>query len=376
MLKGIYMTLMVGPVVPVPVPQVVLDALTSVKVTTNSGNRNPSAFELQFTISNNSPLQTILLLSGGAVLPFMRVMLIVTINSIPDVVIDGIITKQDITPGSDGHSTVTVKGLDMTAVMDKIDFDGIPYPCMPPEARVALIVAKYAMFGLVPLVIPSILVDVPIPIDRIPRQVGNDLEYVYQLAEDAGYIFYINPGPVPGMNIAYWGPEIKVGVPQPALNINMDAHTNVESLNFSFNAEGSTLPILLIYLKETKIPIPIPIPAINPLNPPLGLLPPIPTNVEFLTATAKLSPIQAALKGIAKASQAMDAVTATGSLDVLRYGRTLKARSLVGVRGAGTAFDGLYYVKSVTHNIKRGEYKQDFELGRNGLISTLPKVPA
>jgi hypothetical protein len=40
------------------------------------------------------------------------------------------------------------------------------------------------------------------------------------------------------------------------------------------------------------------------------------------------------------------------------------------------AFDGLYYVKSVTHNIKRGEYKQSFELGRNGLISTLPKVPA
>jgi hypothetical protein len=377
MLKGIYLTLMIGPVVPIPVPQVVLDALTSVTVTTKSGNRAPSGFELKFTLSNNSPLQTILLLSGGAVIPLMRVILIVTINSIPDVIIDGLITQQDITPGADaGHSVLTIKGLDMTAVMDKIDFDGIPYPAMPPEARVALIIAKYAMFGLVPVVIPSLLMDIPIPIDRIPRHVGKDLSYVYQLAEDAGYVFYINPGPVPGVNFAYWGPEIKVGVPQPALNINMDAHTNVESLNFSFNAEGSTLPILLIYIKETKIPIPIPIPAINPLSPPLGLLPPIPTNVEFLTGTAKLSPIQAALKGIAKASQTADAVTATGTLNVLRYGRTLKARQLVGVRGAGLAFDGLYYVKSVTHNIKRGEYKQSFELGRNGLISTLPKVPA
>jgi hypothetical protein len=63
-------------------------------------------------------------------------------------------------------------------------------------------------------------------------------------------------------------------------------------------------------------------------------------------------------------------------LNVLRYGRILKARELVGVRGAGLAFDGLYYVKSVTHNIKKGEYKQDFQLARNGLISTLPKVPA
>jgi hypothetical protein len=368
---------MIGPVVPVPVPQVVLDALTSVTVITKSGNRATSGFELNFTLSNNSPLHTILLLSGGAVIPLMRVILIATVNGIPDVLIDGIITNQDISPGTAaGQSNLTIRGTDLTVLMGKIDFDGIPYPAMPPEARVALIVAKYAMFGIVPLVIPSILTDVPIPINRIPRHIGNDLQYVYQLAEEAGYVFYINPGPAPGMNVAYWGPEIKVGVPQPALNINMDAHTNVESLNFSFNAEGSTLPVVLIYLKEAKISIPIPIPAINPLNPPLGLLPPIPNNIEFLTGTAKLSPVQAALRGMARAAQTADAVTASGTLDVLRYGRLLKARQLVGVRGAGLAFDGLYYVKSVTHNIKRGEYKQSFELGRNGLISTLPKVPA
>jgi hypothetical protein len=46
----------------------------------------------------------------------------------------------------------------------------------------------------------------------------------------------------------------------------------------------------------------------------------------------------------------------------------------VGVRGAGPAFDGLYYVKSVTHRIKRGEYKQSFKLSRNGLVSTVPTV--
>ena len=60
----------------------------------------------------------------------------------------------------------------------------------------------------------------------------------------------------------------------------------------------------------------------------------------------------------------------------LRYGGILKSRRLVGVRGAGTAFDGLYYVSSVTHSIKRGEYKQQFQLARNGLISTIPKVAA
>jgi hypothetical protein len=80
--------------------------------------------------------------------------------------------------------------------------------------------------------------------------------------------------------------------------------------------------------------------------------------------------------GLAKAAKSADGVTANGSLDVLRYGRVLKARKLVGVRGAGAAFDGLYYVKSVTHNIKRGEYKQSFTLSRNGLLSTFQTVPA
>jgi hypothetical protein len=48
---------------------------------------------------------------------------------------------------------------------------------------------------------------------------------------------------------------------------------------------------------------------------------------------------------------------------------------LVGVRGAGLAYDGLYYVDSVTHKLKRGEFKQSFQLSRDGLMSLTPKVP-
>ena len=118
------------------------------------------------------------------------------------------------------------------------------------------------------------------------------------------------------------------------------------------------------------------IPDITPLSPPLGLIPPFPKQIEPIAGTAKLSLARAAVIGLAKAAKSADAATGTGTLDVTRYGRVLKARRLVGVRGAGAAFDGLYYVTSVTHNIRRGEYKQDFTLARNGLISTLPRVPA
>jgi hypothetical protein len=365
---------MIGPAVPVPVPQAVLDALTSIQVTTTT--EGPSVFQLAFTLSNRSPLHTLFLLSGGSSIPIVRVIIVVTVNGTPEVLMDGVMTNHEITPGTDpGHSILTITGEDMTKVMDYVDSSGILYPAMPAEARVALILAKYAALGIAPVIIPSVLIDVPLPTERIPSQQGKDLGYIRQLADDVGYVFYIEPGPAPGMSVAYWGPEIKVGVPQPALNINMDAHTNVESLTFNFNSESKTLPVILIQEQATKALIPIPIPDITPLNPPLGLVPPIPKNIEWITGTAKLSPVQAALIGIAKAAKSADAVSGSGSLDVLRYGHVLKARRLVGIRGAGTAFDGLYYVKSVTHNIKRGEYKQNFTLSRNGLISTFPKVP-
>lgn len=375
MLKGINLTLMIGPLVPIPVPREVLDALTSVTVTVASGD-TASGFELQFTLSHRSPLQTLFLLAGGAMPPILRVLILATMNSTPQVLMDGVVGTVDVTPGVSGDSVLTVKGSDLTAVMGFIDFSGLPYPAMPSFARVALILAKYTALGIVPLVIPAIVSDLPIPISRIPAQQGKDLDYIQRLAAEAGYVFYLDPGPVPGVSVAYWGPEIKVGVPQPALNVNMDAHTNVESLRFTFDKEHKKLPFIFYYEEISKAIIPIPIPDITPLNPPLGLIPPLPPNIEPLAETVFESPLKAVMMGLAEASRSSDAVTATGSLDVLRYGRILKSRQLVGVRGAGVAFDGLYYVKSVTHAIKRGEYKQNFQLARNGLVSTVPKVAA
>ena len=377
MLKGVHLTLMVGPVVPIPVPQFVLDALTQVEVV--SPDEAAGAFTLQFTLSVRSPLHTLLLLSGGGVVPLLRVILIATLNGMPEVLIDGVVTRTEIVPGADQrHTTLQVSGDDLTTVMQKLEFSGLPgmpYPAMPAEAIVALILAKYAFLGIVPMVIPSIAIDVPIPTNRIPSQQGSDLEYVRTLAERVGYVFYLSPGPAPGMSLAYWGPKVKVGMPQPALNVDMDAASNVDSLSFSYDGNARTLSIVYIQNEQTKIPIPIPIPDIGPLNPPLGLIDPPPQRLRELPETAKYTPVRAMLLGMAEAAKSADTVTGRGSLDVTRYGRVLKSRQLVGVRGAGPAFDGLHYVTEVRHTIRRGEYKQSFSLSRKGLLSTLPLVP-
>lgn len=375
MLKGVHLTLMIGPAVAAPVSQSIVNALSEAQVTSAADGR--SGFQLTFSLSTHSSLLTLFMLSGGATIPLVRVVLVATVNGAPDVLMDGVVTHHQVSPGSDAaRTTLTLTGEDLSAVMNYIDFSGLPYPAMPAEARVLLILAKYAVLGIVPKVIPSPLVDLPLPIDRIPVQDGKDLEYVKALAEDVGYVFYVEPGPTPGMSVAYWGPQLKIGTPQPALNVDMDAHTNVESMNFAFDADSKKLPVVFIQNPVAKTPIMIPVPDITPLSPPLGLVPPVPKGIDRITGTAKYSPIRGALLGMALAAKSAQAVTATGSLDVARYGHVLRARKLVGVRGAGTAFDGLYYVNSVTHSIKPGEYKQSFTLVRNGLISTLAKVPA
>jgi len=376
-LSRVNLTLLIGPLVPIPVPRAALDALSGVEVTNR--DLGASTFQISFAISNQSPLETVFLLSGGNPLLFLRVIVAVTVNGSVNVLMDGVITNHQIVPGTNKtHSTLVITGEDLTALMNQMNLSGFPFPAAPPEGRVALLLAKWSFLGIVPIIIPSIMINEILPTEAIPSQQGTDLAYIQALADQVGYVFYLDPGPVPGVSKAYWGPFIKTGIPQPALNLDMDAASNVESLSFNFDSQKNKIPTVFIYNEESGLTIPIPIPPITPLNPPLGLIPPLPTSLADLQPVAddlaKRPVPEAILIGMSKAAQWADAVTGEGSLDVVRYGRPLKARGLVGVRGAGPAFDGLHYVRSVTHKIKPGEYKQSFQLSRNGLLSTVPTV--
>lgn len=370
---GIQLRLLVGPV-PVAAPREVVEALASVKVDNGSGD-TPGGFEMTFDLPPRSPLRTLFLVSGGGAVPLMRVVLVVIVGSRSEPVVDGVVTNVETLPGAGGVGQLVVKGKDLSALMELIDFPSLPYPAMPPSLRVLAILAKYAALGVIPMVIPTLAEEPPLPTHRIPLQRGNDLQYLKQLAAEAGYVFHLEPGPVAGTSRAYWGPEIRVGVPQPALTTGMDGVTNVEHITFNFDRQRKDMPVVYFQESVSKTGIPIPVPDINPLAPPLGAVPPLPPNIRKLGDTAHLSAGATFLRGLAHATQNSDSVFGSGSLDVLRYGRVLKSRALVGVRGAGTPFDGLYYVKRVNHDIQRGSYRQTFELARNGLISTVPAVP-
>jgi hypothetical protein len=375
MVSPLYLTLLVGPMEPLPAPKPLVDALVSVEVTESATGR--SGFQLTFTLSDKGILETFFLLAGSSPLPVLRVVLLVTFPGIPQVLIDGVVLHTEVQPDAmSGSSKLVVTGKDLAAMMDLIDFSGLPYPGMSPDIRVLTILAKYAVFGVVPEVIPVPAPDIPIPMLQIPTQKKTDLQYIEALAQEVGYVFYMVPGPLPGMSQAYWGPQIRLGLPQTALNVNLDTWTNVESLNFRYEPQNSVLPIVFIQEPFSKMTIPIPIPPVTPFNPPLGAFVPVPQKIEQLTETAKLNPAQALMKGFARSVATADVMTGEGTLDVMRYGQPLRARSLVGVRGAGLPWDGMHYVDSATHRIKPGEYKQSFVLKRNALVTNTPVVPS
>jgi hypothetical protein len=100
----------------------------------------------------------------------------------------------------------------------------------------------------------------------------------------------------------------------------------------------------------------------------------LPSTRTTLTTGSGLTATEALARAQGAADASTDSVTATGTLDALRYGDLLTARGLVGLRGAGWTHDGLWYVQRVSHRIRRGEYTQDFTLTRDGSGSTIPAV--
>lgn len=375
MLKDVNLELWIGPAVPLKASREVIESVQQVTVINSA--TGPDAFQISFEVSNQSPLHTIFLIAGGAALPLVRTVIAVRVNGTRDVLIDGVVTHQEVKESrTPGKAILTVTGEDLTRVMDYVDFSFILYPAMPDFARVTLILAKYAPLGIIPNVLPSPLIDVPIPTSRIPRQDGKDLGYIQKLADNVGYVFYIDTTPEVGVTRAFWGPKIRAGREQSALSLDFRARRNVEDLSFSYNSEKATLPILLLHNVETKVNFPIPVPNLNSILQPLAAIPAIPKNIEPLEDAARYNPIQAALIGLAKAARSSEVATARGRLDVRTYGQVLKARRTVGVRGAGVSFNGLWYVEETTSVMRPGSFTQDFKLSRDGLVSTVERIVA
>ena len=368
MAKGVQLQILMGPVAVRPAPRAVMEAFTGAQVTHASGQR--SGFQIELTYSSTSPIARELL-PGGAFDPMTRVILVASLNGRDHVLSDGPIKRLDTAAGTrPGENKLTLTGEDVTGYMDLVEWTGMPFPAMPPVARVAMMIAKYAMFGLVPVTIPPIFSSIRMPTDKYAHQKGTDYAYISELAQKAGHEFYVTPGPVVGTNTAYWGPQVRIGVAQPALTLDIDGASNLSSMTFSVDGNAAVVP--LAHAKIARASVPVPLPNVALLKPPLAARPVMPTKTRWLES--ERNDQAEILSRLIAGAGLVDPVTASGVIELSRYGQPLEARKLVGVRGAGRANDGNYYCRSVTHQLAPGTWTQAFQLAREGMVAQQERI--
>lgn len=374
-LLGTLLTVLIGKGAPLPAPLLLMDNLDSVEVTHSDQGR--SGFQMVFRAGRTrTDLVDYGLLTNPLLKPLNRVVLLVTFNAFPEVLMDGIITHSELNPGNaPGSATLTVTGEDVSIMMD-LKERPVEHPAQP-EAVIALkIIASYPKLGLIPVVIPPPTVDIPLPTERTPVQQGTDLQYLQDMAARFGYVFYVTPGPAPLVNTAYWGPPKRIGVPQRALSVNMGPNTNVATINFQYNALQPTFVEGRVQDRQTGQDMPVQTRTSTRI--PLSSQPAALTQSDVRTRQFRqtgLNTVQAFARAQGETDASVDQVlTATGELDTGAYEAILKPRGLVGLRGAGYSHDGMYYVKRVTHRLRKGEYKQSFTLTRDGLGAITPVV--
>lgn len=377
--SGINLGLSIGQVVPSPAPRFIAETLQSAEVSVSDDG--PSGFQLSFradrTMGFTSNYE---LLSSPLLKPSNRVVLTVTLNGVPSVLMDGIITRQELVHDAElGAATLAITGEDVSVMMDLVEYS-IEYPAMGDAEIAALILAKYTAFGVVPAVVPTLSSLIPLAIERVPQQLATDRQQLKQLAAQNGYVFYVQPGPFYLTNTAYWGPPIRTGALQHALSVDLGPETNVESISFQYDALAPTLVAGLVQDAITELDLPVVTLGSSATRlPPLASQPALPNNLPFVRYQQFVDTGLTALQAYDYAQAVTDlstdrVVTVQGKLDALRYGNILRAPGLVGVRGVGSSYDGTYYVKSVTHRIRTGAYTQEFTLTREGIGSLTSEV--
>lgn len=371
---GLHLQLLLGQTVPKPAALGINEALQSVEVTAKDSER--SGFQMVFQVGRGLADRKDFALLGEADLkPFSRVVLSALFGLKPEPIMDGIITKQQLAPSDEpGASKLTITGEDVSVKMD-LKKEQRPYPQLGDDTVVNLILLPYMLqFGMIPRISrPDDSLIQPVT-EQVRSQTvrETDLAYIKKLAEKHGFVFYVEPGPLPLGNMAYWGPPQRLTLPQPALSVNMGPGSNVETMSFSY---GELAPTAVQFANAAGDTV-----VVDSYNrtPRLAARVPGAHKLDFLAGGAD-GDTDAAKRERAQGmvNKSFDGVvTAEGTLDALRYGRILKPRSIVDVRGAGDSFDGSFYVKSVTHmiDIRKGLYKQKFALSREGIGTTKPLV--
>lgn len=203
-------------------------------------------------------------------------------------------------------------------------------------------------------------------VDQAPMQRGTDLQFLRHLARRNGYEVYVETNPLTRLTEGHFHPPRLDQTAQGVLSVNFGEATNVNSFNARFDMLGPTsaqatgLDVATLSDQQAQADsISLrslgSLASLNGDRPRRVLL----TNTGLSDAGELQSYAQAVV------DRSSLAITGQGQLNTVAYGKLLRAKRPVLVRGAGTQFNGTYYVRRVLHTMSGDSYSQNFTLHRN-----------
>ncbi|HXM58292.1 MAG TPA: hypothetical protein VOB72_23025 [Candidatus Dormibacteraeota bacterium] len=368
---GIRLVLWSGASVPKPVPEPLLLALNEVKVVLDDAHGD--GFDLTFGLGRQDGGADYDALAAGLFGPLDLVLIGVVLGVVPEPLINGVVTEHHLEPTDEpGRATLTVRGTSVVKRMD-LDEENRIFQNALDSVVATQTIGRYARYGIVPQTVQP-TTSVRTTVEGNTHQHETDLKFLRRLARRNGFVFYLEPTAI-GVSGAYWGRENRLGQVQPCLTRGMGASTTLESISFANDALApvSASGSFVEPRSRTSLPIP-PLPALR--LPPLSANPAPANRTERLRGSANRSAADALMSAMAATTAAPEPVTAHGEVNTVRYGAVLRARRLVGVRGVGRTYDGVYYVNRVTHQVTTGRgYTQQFSCRREGTGALLPLLP-
>jgi len=208
-------------------------------------------------------------------------------------------------------------------------------------------------------------------VDVTSIQRGTDFQFLRQLAARNGYEVFVETDPRDGTAKGHFHAPRLNQEPQAVLSVNLGEGTNVNSFEARYDmlrpteaqAAGLGVKDQSDQTSQTQ----------GGEQAGLGSQTTLPTDRPRRVLLSQTGLSQAGeLQTLAQAvlDDSAWAIVAEGDLHTMAFGKILRAKRPVLVRGAGRQFSGTYYVERVLHSLSGDSYTQTFSLRRNALALT------
>jgi phage protein D len=362
---------------PSAVSSAFIDAIDSVVVRQQADS--PSTFQIVLNADLPKKLAAdIPVIAAGEAAPGNRVKIGLNLGSGRACLIDGVSVHQELKyDAASGAFTYSIIGEDLSLYM-RLEEKSTEWPERSCAQIVREIVDTYGSRGLTPTIVTPQSDFAPGKTQWLYRQSASDYDFIRMLGRPFGHLFAVRPGStIDADAVAYWGPPARDGAKLPALSVSMGAWTNVDELEFAYDAsaargyDGTSRteddpPASLTVTSEWEL-------GLTSFAKNAATESPLRRTVRYVDSGVVGALATASASSIVQES-ARSALRAKAKIDGLVYGTVVSPAAQIPVRGVGGSHDGLYYVEQVEHTIKRGSYTQAIVMTREGLGSTISEA--